>query len=291
MIGQKLLLILPLTVALSGQSLRVYSEFQRIDPFGRIVAADQGAPSREILSPAVGRNGYASYRVVVQAPPQVRFNLFVAQNPKDTVTAKLYRERYIKLAQGWVPDKLDPVSLPYAGSVADPDLPIPEQTVQSFWLDLYVPPEARIGRFRLEVQLNIGERWVIYPLEIRVQPSIYPAKKLNYSVSAPPEAPADSPALGVLQQYLCESAGAGGKDEEMTARSLIRRNALQDMALADVQARSLTRPVVAQQLFSLAGTSAASLKDWCAAAPVAPGGGPEWYLRIRDYLLMGKASR
>jgi len=57
------------------QSLRVLSEFQRVDPFGDVVAVDRTVNPREILSPAVARNAFASFHVAVSVPEREPFEL------------------------------------------------------------------------------------------------------------------------------------------------------------------------------------------------------------------------
>src|ERR1700733_6174718 len=73
----------PLSVLLcSGaawaQPLSVYSEFARINASGEVTAPET---PREILSPALVRNGFTSFQVVVQAPADRQWWLFVGQNP------------------------------------------------------------------------------------------------------------------------------------------------------------------------------------------------------------------
>ena len=62
-------------VLVSAQDVRVYSELTRIDPFGNVVKADRGDEPREILSPAVPRNAYSTFRVVISAAPGTEFTL------------------------------------------------------------------------------------------------------------------------------------------------------------------------------------------------------------------------
>src|SRR5579864_270092 len=64
-------------LAARGQSVQVYSELERVDPFGAIVAVDRGAAPREILSPAVPRNGFLSLHVAVTVPPGEDYFLYV----------------------------------------------------------------------------------------------------------------------------------------------------------------------------------------------------------------------
>ena len=100
-----LLGVLALTAA-RAQSLDIYSEFQRVDPFGNIVAADKAVARREILSPAVARNSFASFHVVVSVPPKESYFLFVGTNPPNACRYTVYREHFVETDRGWVPDTL-----------------------------------------------------------------------------------------------------------------------------------------------------------------------------------------
>ena len=272
---------------LAGQSLAVYSEFYRVDPFGRVVPADGGGPPREILSPAVGRNGYSSYRIVVTAPPAAPFTLHIAQNPEKTAQVDLYREIYTRVGESWIPDQLEKVETPYSGTVAHPARTIAGQTAQSFWLDVRITQGAAPARFRLEAQLSAGEGWIIYPLEIRVQPATYPSPSETKSGVAPVDAPADATAAGVFREYLC--GGATNKPEAgLTGRQLIRRNAQQDAALARSREISGNQQIVRQALLWSAGLLDQSPGVWCKAPKRPDGANSEWYLKIRGYLLSGK---
>ncbi len=146
-----------------AQRLYLTTEFQRINADGQVVAADRAEKRREVISPAVVRNAYASFHVAVEMPPGKAYTLYVAQNPEGTVDARLYQEVYTRAAADWVPDELKLVDLPHSATLA------PNQKVQTYLLDIRVPPDTATGRFRLEVQLHDGDRWVIYPLEVRVQ--------------------------------------------------------------------------------------------------------------------------
>jgi hypothetical protein len=168
------LLVLPQTVP--AQQARLYSEFQRIDPFGQVVRPDRAESSREILSPAVARNAFASFHVAVSVPPGTEYAVHIAQNPDNAVKPALYRERYQRVAESWIPDTLVPVELPMQGALgAD----IPGRKVDVFWLDLWVGPDAPVDRVRVEVQLNVAERWIIYPLEVRISAPVVPTNVLR----------------------------------------------------------------------------------------------------------------
>src|ERR1700735_5555602 len=57
------LLLLAHVVPLAAQSVKIYSEVQRIDPFGQIVPIDRSDHPREILSPALLRNAHSTFHI------------------------------------------------------------------------------------------------------------------------------------------------------------------------------------------------------------------------------------
>ena len=258
------------TALLPAQSLDLYSEFQRVDPFGNIVAQDRAETPREILSPAVPRNGFVSFHVVVSVPPRVSYFLYVVTNPVNACRVALYREHFTKTKDGWVPDALAEVHrLPDFGVVPDPDEHIPEQTARLYLLDVWIPPDADVARFRLEVQLKVGY-FIVRPLEIRVTPTVVPAiSKTVETASLPPlEQSADAAAAAPLAAYIA------GKTEPpeahpLTVRGIIRRNAIQDMAVAATLDRGRAGPDAIEKRRKEVMTKSSAA---------------EWYLRIRDLL-------
>ena len=152
------LLLLP---AVRSQPLRVYSEFAKIDAAGRVTAP---AEPREILSPAIARNAFSSFQVVVDVPRGTSYQLYVAQNPENAVEVTLYRENG---------EKLERVEQPVSGNAT-----------QVFWMDLWTARDAPVARIKVEPQLHVNNDWVIYPMEARVMEATVPdGKKTGYSDS------------------------------------------------------------------------------------------------------------
>ena len=264
---------------LPAQSLELYSEFQRVDPFGNIVKSDRARSPREILSPAVARNGFASFHVVVSGPPRMSYFLYAVTNPANACRVVLYKERFTKTKDGWVPDALSEVRrLPDFGAVPDPGQRIPEQTARLYLLDVWIPPDAEVGRFRLEVQLKVGY-FIVRPLEIRVTPARVPGNPILASggtvetASLPPlEQPADASTVAATAAYIAGKAEAP-EAHPLTVRGIIRRNAIQDMAMA----ATLDRRQAGPEALKKRG-------DELAAKAVRLLLGAEQYLRIRDAL-------
>lgn len=251
-------------IALSGQRLWIVSEYQRIRPDGETVLADRIERRREVISPAVARNAWTTFRVVVEAPPDQPYYIHVAQNPDDVVRVALYQEVYAKQGSEWVPDVVKPVTLPVAATLAK------GQKIQSYLLDLWVPGTAPVARFRLEVQFNANGRWVIYPLEIRVREAMVPTR--IESAAAP-------------RDYACGPPSAPRPQPGLTrASGFIARNIAQDLALARVRESAEPRQQIIAAIVRAGGWTTAS--EFCASSEPAPRG-VEWWLRARDYLLQG----
>jgi hypothetical protein len=251
--------------------IEVYSEFQRVDPFGNIVDLDEAAPPREIISPAVPRNAHLSFHVAVTIPPGENFFLFVVPNPLDACGVEMYREQFVKTAHGWIPDKLVELhTLPDFGFMPDPDQNIPGQNTRVYLLDLWIPPTATPPGFRIEVQMKMGY-FYIRPLEVRVIPVNVPNARVGGKQSIGPsaeiEAGADVSASRVLKEYISHRTSSPGP-KPGTVRDIIRRNAIEDMMLAASLDKKQTGPGAMKRVWK--------------SIPVAPGA--EWYLRIRDYL-------
>lgn len=259
-----LALALLAAAAAGAQPIRVYSEFQRIDPFGNVVAADKAAHPREILSPAIVRHANTSFHVAVEVPKGQQAFLHVQQNPDRTLDYQVYREVFTKTANGWIPDALTPVSLPYTIVLPEAQNPIPGQTTAVFLLDLWAKADTPAQRMRFEVLLNSGDLWIVYPMEVRVRAAAVPRIDRR---------PGTVPPVSAGIELAARDAWCGAHlspGAPFTVRQVVRRNALQDAALAR------------QANFDLLQHAG---KDWCRTAVRPPGDfGAEWYLRARDAL-------
>jgi hypothetical protein len=277
-------LVAVLCAAAYAQSIEVRSEFQRFDPFGEVVAADRTEHPREIISPAVVRNAYATFQVAVRSPLGKPAFVFVQQNPDNTVQPVLYKECFEHTGEGWIPDRLEKVKLPHFDILPQPESPIPGQTTLPFLLDLWVPATARAGRMRLEIVLKAGPDWIIYPMELRVQNTV-----LTGPAGPTPDLPnfaerADSSALACLRAWRCDAGqpfmeGSVPQGASATIRSIVRRNARQDLSLARALASRMGRDAFEAQLNKLAGVA-----GWCGIQIARPPFPTEWYLRFRDFL-------
>lgn len=263
-----------------GQKLFVYSELTRIDPFGKVVPQDRGAEPRHILSPGFPRNATSSLRVVVWLEKPGVFNLDIAQNPDNAVRPMLYKEIFEKHGDSWIPDKLQPVTIPYNGVAKD--FSIPGQTYLTFWLDMTVNGTAPVDRVKVEPQLWTPEidDWVTYPMEVRIMEPVIPDWKPGSAAVPAVTEPADAAVRGPMRQALC-----GGKEPAgpsvLTARYLVRRNAAQHLTV--VRSRAEVTAALSN------ATGAPTPEALCGSGPVKSAAGPEWYLRFRDSLFRAKS--
>jgi hypothetical protein len=188
----------------------------------------------------------------------------------------LYKEMFLETPNGWIPDGLQRVAIPYRGFPAD--FRLPGQRVVTFWLDMWVDRKAEVDRIKVEPQLftEALDDWVVYPMEVRVQSPVVPDMKTTYAtVPAAVTDSSDAVVRAPLRAAVC-----GTKPEPshatapvpLTARDLMRRNVLQHLALLrdNDKLRAL-----------LAKTTGVPDAKWC-AVPSTPAMGPEWYLRFRD---------
>jgi len=257
------LLVFSFPAAAGAHSIRVYSEFQRIDPFGEVVAADRpphpGIKPREILSPAVARNAFASFRIAVTLQEGGSYTLHVGQNPENMFRATVYKERFVKSAAAWVPHGLEAVALPYTGTLPEPSGIIPAQTTATFWLDIWIPFDAPAGRMKLEPQVFAEGHWATYPMEVRVTAAVVPALPVSHTPAAPTRDPSDASARAALQGYLCGETAGRISPGAYTVSGLIRRNALQDASLAQLLETRLSKEEVRRLLLAVTG------ENWCAS--------------------------
>lgn len=272
----RLLLIAVAFSAASAQTVEIYSEFARPDPFGGVAAPDRGwQEPREILSPAMARNGFTSFHVAVTVPAKESYFLYVVPNPVSACRVFLYKEHFVKTSAGWIPDRLTPIErLPDFGVMPDPDDGIEGQTTRVYLLDLWLPPNADVARFRLEVQVKMAD-WTVRPMEMRVTPLRVPELPAGaYSTMPKVEQAADAAAIAPLTELL---AGTPLKmpGSPMTVREVIRRNAVQDMALAG----TLDRGAMTERALDLLRLNA--------LFPLRPYGG-EWWLRLRDWIFAAR---
>jgi hypothetical protein len=217
-----------LMAAATAQELKVYSEFRRIDPYGNIVTPDRGGRVREILSPPAARNSFASFRIAVTPRANTPTWLYIQQNP-TVFKVSIYRELYVKAGKEWIPDGLQSVKTPCYLMLPEPPPGIPNQTTQSYWVDLWTPATARVDRVRVEALIKSGEDWIVYPMEVRVAPAVLPPAPGGAAPVLNIAQPLAANAVAVLAKCPVNRAPRSGA----TVRHHVLRNARQLKAYLD----------------------------------------------------------
>ena len=261
---------------LAAQSVTIHSEFQRIDPFGHVVRADRSDYPREILSPELPRNAHTTFHIAIQVPANESYFLYAGSNPPNIIQTRLYKEEFTNVGGEWYPDTLTDVRHPAFGVIPDPFERIPNQTTRCYLLDIWVPPETAVQRIRIEVLLKVGV-WYIAPMEVRIVEARVPEHRETFHMrpELPPiDARSDASAMACLAGYL---AGRPQTWDGGTAniRDVILRDAEQDMALAR-EHKHVPLPLI---LLAQEG-----IVQWWMQTPAIHWAGPEWYLRVRDWL-------
>ena len=265
------LLVLLCAAGLYGQSLRVLSEFRRVDAKGAILPSDQEGKPREILSPGLMRNTFYSMRIVVDPPRGKWFQFEVVQNPVG-LGITLYREL--------------PGTFGRLEKIEKPIHKIGEH-LEVYWLDLWVPPRALVRRIRIEAQMHDGEGWRIAPMEVRILKGIAPQLPRTGAKLPSWQESAEAPARQALNEFVCDEPKPPALPG-LTVSGLVRRNALQDVALARALQLHWGKTKLQEAIVQAAGGSDAA--TWCATPKHNSPYGPEWYLRVRDFLYR-EASR
>jgi hypothetical protein len=236
------LLVAAALVALPGtsQTLNVYSEFAQIDAQGRVVAPET---PREILSPALVRNGFTTFQVVVQAPPDMSWVLRIGQNPDKAATITLYRG-----ASGHLVRAAEPVT---------------GNSTETFWMDVWVEKTDPVRRIKVEPTVEIKGEWLTYPMEMRVRENVAPDFASNPNAAVEPGSPFE-----ILQAYVCRGKQPPAVPTAIASADAIHlRNAHQDVAMAS-QLSSVDRD---------------ELRKWMGGCTARTSNDPEAYLHVRDY--------
>ena len=272
----------------NAQPLRMYSEFRRVGPNNEIVRQDAIGDPREIISPAVLRGMHVSYRIVAATPPGMHYWMYVGANPDDVISYALYREH---TAAG-VPASLEKVDTPVEGTMP-PQGSAGARLADTYLLDLYIPPATPASRIRIEAQLNFDNRWVIYPLEVRVlEGTLAAAVPGDAALPAPKNFTntADASRLA-FQSELCQRSSPGLFDPAARAlaasltmpsqSAFLIRNAQQDLALIRTAVSRHGQDEVVKGLVDALGAS--PMATFCASNTKPYN--PEIILRARDFLI------
>ncbi len=166
---------------------------------------------REILSPAMPRNGHLSVHVVVTAPAGTNYFLYAGTNPPDILQVKIYREYFTRCGDGYCPDWLAEQNSPAFGAIPElvHDFSRPamnNQITRCYLFDIRAPAGTTPRRVRVEALLLVGT-WLLAPLVVRIVaptvPNVAPTvPNMPATVPAGDVAPLDAPSSTTAQIQL-----------------------------------------------------------------------------------------
>ena len=174
-------IIVATTGACAGAGLTALPEHERPDPFGFIVESDRtagAAPTHAVIL-ETARAAYVSCHLAAAVPDGGDYQLELRPFASESgIQSELYREwfHYVPSVKLYYPDALIPVRNPYRSTLPEPDNRIPKQTVQAFWLDLWVPPDTPPGTYETIATLRAGGKSVTLPVKLKVLAAIVPAE-------------------------------------------------------------------------------------------------------------------
>jgi len=177
----------------AGNTVDVLTEWVRVDPVSGAVideavlrdpAAARLPDADGVVAVAGARNEYVSFQVMVNSGGQrikeVRLSFGGLKGPRGATIGRREFEPHVQWYHdlegvGWIPDALIPLNKT-DGPVGVPwkQCGVPNQTTQGFWIDLFIPADAKKGAYegRLTVSLD-GEKHVI-PIRLTVWPFAIP---------------------------------------------------------------------------------------------------------------------
>lgn len=173
---RKLLILLLQTAVLLGtadaQKIRALPEWARTDPFGEIVQVDKGEGPvwQDAVRIEAARGSYVSVQLVVTGGQTISVRL-----PFST---EIYREWFHRntVDGKFYPDALVPVDSPRDVRVTAMENAIPGQTARVFWVDVWIPSDAKPGLYQGSAAASSPGHTKSLPIRIRVLPRNVPEK-------------------------------------------------------------------------------------------------------------------
>ena len=193
------LVLLLLTAATAhAWELQVWNEFARFTPDGQLIKQDWTTSPPEPLNVVTRpnrlqavRNGYTSLVLLVKDAKGGPYRISATQQDGPPVQLDLYRAWYHlspkapasqpgdkpKAWLAYVPDALVPIASGSELTLPLADNRIPDQKAQMFFLDIFVPKDAKPGQqitlkltlntagFNTEAYAILDTQWLIYPDE------------------------------------------------------------------------------------------------------------------------------
>jgi len=168
----------------TGWTLQAVPEWIAHDPFGKLKPADAAegqcevTDERGVVVLQAPRNGYVSFRLLVRGQGE-----YTLRGSADSgLEVDLFRAWYHRMVaeEGtppcYYPDALVPLQEGDTLQLPEPGNRIEGQTVQEFWVDVFVPPVTGPGELSGRITLKSGSREAELRLLIRVLGTTVPGE-------------------------------------------------------------------------------------------------------------------
>ena len=170
--------VLPFPSADYSVQLEASSEYSRPDPFGNIVEKDKGKGEGEFnpIQLRGARNGYVSFHLIAKVPQGGPYSLSVSFQKQADVQVDLLKTWYhlLRADKKYYPDALIPVSNPYQAELPDSENNIPGQIAQAFWVDMWIPRDAKPGFYGAEAKLQSGSKSSSLKIQLQILQAVIP---------------------------------------------------------------------------------------------------------------------
>ncbi|NKB70306.1 MAG: hypothetical protein GKR89_24815 [Candidatus Latescibacteria bacterium] len=159
--------------------LQAGDEWIARDPFGAIKTADSSTQADSLENAGgmmlrTARNAYSSFRLWVQGSGPYRLHIEL-----DDLEVDLFRAWYHRMKGGegdpaYCVDALIPLQPGTPQHLPDPDNQIATQTQQEFWVDIFAPAAAAVGRRTGRIELGTETERVELAFSIEVLDAVVP---------------------------------------------------------------------------------------------------------------------
>ncbi len=163
-------------------------------------AYDNNLPRYEECMPLVSaRNQYVSFQIIFDAREeghincaQVSFKPLVGKRESLKPDYEVFVEWFHTVGEQHIPDMLIPMETAGALKIPQSDKYVKNQKVGAMWVDLFVPTQARVGRYTGKIHVEADGQHKELTIELRVFKAVIPNESLmtadlnNYADSITP---------------------------------------------------------------------------------------------------------
>jgi hypothetical protein len=140
----------------TAMSIEACGEWSAHDPRGKIKKGDQASPLGSSVKLVAARGAYASFRLLVRGKGSYSL---AASSSSGGLELDIFRAWYHRIkgrggASSYYPDALVLLKKKQQLSLPDKDNRVPGQSLQEFWVDVFVPRNIRPGTYCGQIKMR-----------------------------------------------------------------------------------------------------------------------------------------